>query len=107
MIIVKRHKTWFKFPNYETKFDLKSTAGAGTPDFGKINLINLKPERDKLDIDKVAELDVNELKTVAADLRNLRHAVNKEVVKKDVYDELVKTLSTSEANNAIGFTKKI
>ena len=29
------------------------------------------------------------------------------VVKKDVYDELVKTLSTSEANNAIGFTKKI
>ena len=67
MIIVKRRKTWFKFPNYETKFDLKSTAGAGTPDFGKINLINLKPERDKLDIDKVAELEIEKLKLASVD----------------------------------------
>ena len=48
---------------------------------------------------KLDELDVDRLKLVPTDLKKLRDAVDKEVVKKDVYDELVKkvhVIHTSE-----------
>ena len=38
------------------------------------------------------------MKTVAADLRNWRHAVNKEVVKKDVYDAKIKGIEDKILN---------
>ena len=38
------------------------------------------------------------MKTVAADIRNLRHAVNKEVVKKDVYDAKIKGIEDKILN---------
>ena len=39
------------------------------------------------------------MKTVAADLRNLRHEVNKEVVKKDVYDAKIKGIEGKILNS--------
>ena len=45
------------------------------------SLNNFKIKGDKLDVDK--------LQPVLADLRKLSDVVDKEVVKKDVYDELV------------------
>ena len=77
--------------NYAIKSGLKSATGSVTSQFTKkYDLPKLINKVDKLDIDKVAKLDVNKLKTVAADLRNLRHEVIKEVVKKDVYDAKIK-----------------
>ena len=45
---------------------------------------------------KVDKLDVDKLQTVATDLRKISDAVDKEVVKKDVYDELVKYVNVMD-----------
>ena len=67
--------------NYATKSDLKNTAGVGTLLFAKkTDLASLKANVD----------DSDKLKTVPVDLGKLNNAVTNEVVKKDVYDELVK-----------------
>ena len=41
----------------------------------KDGLANLKSEVDKLDIDKLSELDLDKLKTVSTDLSELNHIV--------------------------------
>ena len=41
----------------------------------KDDLANLKSEVDKLDIDKLSELDLHKLKTVSTDLSKLNHIV--------------------------------
>ena len=54
--------------NYATKFDLKNVAGVNTSQFSKKDGLNyLKLEVDKLDIDKLSELDAYKLKSVSTD----------------------------------------
>ena len=56
--------------NYATKADLKNATGVDTSDFSiKTDLANLKPDVDKLDIDK--------LKDVPNNLSNLKSKVDK------------------------------
>ena len=58
------------FSNYATKSDLKNATGADTSQFfKKDDLANLKSEVDKLDIDKLAELDADKLKLVPVNLK--------------------------------------
>ena len=46
--------------NYATKADLKDATGVDTSDFGnKIDLNNLKPDEDKLDIDQLKNIPSN------------------------------------------------
>ena len=68
--------------NYATKTGLKNVTHVDTSGFAlKTNLASLKPEVDKLDIDKLAP--------VAVDLRKLRDIIKNDVVGKAVYDKLV------------------
>ena len=62
--------------NYATKSDLKNTTYVNMSQFTKKDgLANLKSEVDKLDIDKLSELDLDKLKTVSTDLSELNHIV--------------------------------
>ena len=82
--------------NYATKADLKNAAAVDTSFLGKkIDLVNLKSNVDKLDIDnlknvptnlrnlksKVDKLDIGKLVPVPVDLRKLRNIVKHDVVK--------------------------
>ena len=68
--------------NYATKTDLKNMTHVDTSSFAvKANLVNLKTEVDKLDIDKLAPVPVN--------LSKLSDVVKNYVVKKTAYDKLV------------------
>ena len=67
--------------NYATKADIRNITHVHTPGSAlKTNLANLKPEVDKLDIDKLVP--------VPADLNKLSNVVKNEVVKKTVYEKL-------------------
>ena len=69
--------------NYTTKTDLKNVTHFDTSSFAlKTNLATLKTEVDKLDIYK--------LTPVLIDLNKLNNVVKNDVVKKHVYDKLVK-----------------
>ena len=52
----------------------------------KTDLANLKSEADKLDIDKLTELDADKLKPVPVDLKKSSDVVDNDVVKNTVYD---------------------
>ena len=82
--------------NYATKKKSKDATGVTTSKLAvKSDLIPLKAEVDKLDINKVVsfpaslnnlktkvdDLDVGKLKTVPTELKNLSDVLNKEVVK--------------------------
>ena len=68
--------------NYATKTDLKNISHVDGSSFAqKSNLVSLKPEVDKLDIDKLAPVTV--------DVINLIDVVKNDVVKKTEYDKLV------------------
>ena len=68
--------------NYATKADIKNILHFDTSSFAlKTNLANLRTEVDKLDIDKLVSVPV--------DLNKLSNLVKIDVVKKEVYDELV------------------
>ena len=63
--------------SYATKTDLKNLTHIDTSSFGlKTNLASLKPEVDKLDIDKLAPVPVN--------LSKLSDVVKNDVAKKTV-----------------------
>ena len=81
--------------NYATKTDLKNATGLDTSSFvKKVDLSNLKSNIDKLDIDKLKnvqtnlsnlkskldKLDVNELIPVCVDLSKLSHVVKKYLI---------------------------
>ena len=84
------------------------------------NLIN-KTDNDKLDTDeletvpislnslksKVDKLDVDKLKPVSGDLKKLSDVVEKEVVKKDVYDELVKKVNAIQTTDTSDLVEKV
>ena len=83
-------------PNYPTKKELEHAAGIDTSDLAaKNDLIALKAEVDKLDINKltnvltslnsletkVDDLDAGKLKTVPVDLKRLSDTLDNEFVK--------------------------
>ena len=69
------------FSNDGRKFDLKNATSGR----------QIKPEVDILDIDnKLGELDANKLKAVHIDLKKLSDAVDKKLVKKDVYNAKIR-----------------
>ena len=71
--------------NYATKSDLTNTEGVDSSKVTKkFDLASSKSEIDKLDISK--------LETFPVDLSKLIDVVKNEVVKKNVYDNLVKNL---------------
>ena len=84
--------------NYATKYDLKNATG--------IDLVSLKAEVDKLDIDKlksvptnlsnlkskVDKLDIGKLETTPVDLSKLSNVVKNEVVKKTEYNVNIKNI---------------
>ena len=77
--------------NYAIKFDLKNAKGVDTSQFDKKDdLVNLKSEIDKLNIDKLSQLDDNKLKHVSVDLKKLIDLVHKTVAKKDLYDAKIR-----------------
>ena len=93
--------------NYATKANLKNAAGADTLAFAKMtDLANLKPDVDKLNIDKfknvptnlssvkskVDKLDVDKLVPVPVDLSTLSNVVKNDVVKEDVYNAKIKNI---------------
>ena len=57
--------------NYATRSDLKNAASPNTSKFAKkADLASLKSEFDKLDIDKLAELDIDKLKLSPVNSKN-------------------------------------
>ena len=81
----------------------------------KTDLANLKSDVDKLDIDKlknvpsnlsnlkakVDELDIGKLETTLLDLSNLSNVVKNDVVKKTVYDKLVKKFNDIDISGLV------
>ena len=68
--------------NYATKTDITNISHIDTSSSAlKINLVNLKTEVDKLDVDKSVP--------IPADLSKLSNVVKNDVVKKTVHDKLV------------------
>ena len=95
---VKVESDW---SNYATKIDLKHATGVYISKFAKnVDLPNIKCDTDKLDIDKlknvatnsrnleskVDKLDVDKLVPVPVDLSKLSDLVKTDVVKKSVYN---------------------
>ena len=85
--------------NYATKSDLKSAAGVYTSDFSKkTDLASLKSDIDQLDVGK--------LETTQFYLSKLSDTVKNKVVKKTVYDELVKNVDAIETTDTSNLVKK-
>ena len=84
--------------NYATKTGLKNVTHVDTSGFAlKTNLASLKPEVDKLDIDKLAP--------VPDDLSKLSDVVKNDVVKKTVYDKLVAKVNNIDTSDFVLKTK--
>ena len=93
--------------NYATKADLKNATGVHRSKFAKkFDLVNLKSNVDKLDIDKlknvptnfnklkskVDQLDVDGLVPVPDDLSKLSDVVKNDAFKKDVYNAEIRNI---------------
>ena len=121
-----RVKAELALSNYATKTDLKNATGVDTSSFPKkTNLVSLKSNADKLDIDKlkhvptnlnnlegkVDNLDADKLVPVPVDLDKLSYVVKTDIVKKIGYNELVKKvnniITTRTSNSAKKFDYKI
>ena len=72
----------------------------------KVDLASLKLEVDQLNIGKLAEVDVDKLKPIPIDLKKSSHVVDNDVVKKTVYDELVKEVDAIDTGKLVK-TKQI
>ena len=80
--------------NYATKVKVKNITHVDTLSFAlKTNLANLKTEVDKLDIDKLA--------TVPVDQNKLSNVVKNGVVKKTVYDKLVAKVNNIDTTDFV------
>ena len=78
--------------NYATKTDIKNISHVDTSGFAlKTNLVDLKTEVDKLDVDKFVP--------IPADLSKLIDLVKNDVLKKDVYNKLVAKVNAIPLNN--------
>ena len=93
--------------NYATKSDLKNATGIDTFKLAaKSDLISLKAEVDKLDIDKlqsvandlgnlkskVDKLDIVKLRTIPVDLGKLSNVVKNDVAKNTEYNAKIKNI---------------
>ena len=77
-----------------TKTDLKNMSYNDTSSFAlKTNLTSLKTEAD--------ELDINKLVRVPVDLSKLSDVVKNDVVKKDLYDQLVAKVNNIDTNEFV------
>ena len=84
--------------NYPTKTDLKNVTHVDTSHFAlTTNLVRLKTEDDKLDIEK--------LEPVPVDLNTLSDGVKNNVVKKSVHDKLRANLNNIDTSDFISKTK--
>ena len=84
--------------NHTTKTDIKNISHVDTSSFAlKTNLANLKTEVDQLDIDKLAPVPV--------DLRKLSDVVKNDVVKTDVYNQLVTKVDNIDTSGFVLKTK--
>ena len=84
--------------NYATKTDIKNITHVDTSGFAlKTNLANLKTEVDKLDIDKLVPVPV--------DLSKLSDVVKNDVVKKAMYNKLVKKVNNIDTSGFVLKTK--
>ena len=87
-------KVELNLANYATKDDVENITHGDVSSFAsKTNLVALKTEVDKIDVDK--------LKTVTVDLAKLSNVVNHDVVKKTDYNTKV----TSKEGQIAGVTK--
>ena len=77
--------------NYATKAYVKNISHVDTSSFEiKANLVSLKTEVDKLDIDKLAPVPV--------DLSKLSDVVKNDVVKKTLFDKLVAKVNSIDTS---------
>ena len=84
--------------NYVTKADLENATRIDTSNFAlKSNLVSLKTEVGKLDIDKLIPVPV--------DFSKLRDVVKNEIVKKTVYDNLVAKVNNIDTSGFVLKTK--
>ena len=84
--------------NYAIKTNLKNVTHVDTSRFTlKTNLVNLKTQLDKLDIDKLALVPVN--------FSKLSDVVKNDVVKKTVYDKLVARVNNIDTSDLVLKTK--
>ena len=80
--------------NYTTKADMKNISHVDTSSFAlETNLVNLKTEVDKLDIDKLVPVPV--------DLSKLSDVVKNDVVKKTAYDKLVTNVNNIDTSGFV------
>ena len=75
----------------QQKTDLKNSTSADTSSQLTLHLVRLKLETDKLDNGK--------LETTPVDLKKLSDVVDEEVVKKNLYDELIKNVNAIQTND--------
>ena len=84
--------------NYATKLHLKNATEDNTSNLvAKSDLASLKAGTDKIDVGK--------LKTVCFDWSKFRNVVNNEIVKKAVYEKLVKKENKIDASGFVLKTK--
>ena len=108
--------------NYATKSDLKNALGIDTSTLAaKYDLVSLKAQVDKLDIDKLKsvatnlnnlknkadKLDIGKLKTTPVVLSKLSSVVKNEVVKKTAYNAKIKNIEDKIPNFSNLATKTI
>ena len=108
--------------NNTAKADLKKSTEVDTSDFSrKIDLVNIKSDVDKLDVDnlknvptnltnlksKVDKLDVGKLVPALADLSKLSKVVKNNVFQKAEYNELVKKVNNIKTTDTSDSVKKI
>ena len=80
--------------NYAAKAGIKNITHVDTSNFAlKTNLVSLKTEVNKLDIDKLVP--------ITADLSKLSNVVKNDVVKKAVYDKLVVKVNNIDASDFV------
>ena len=75
----------------QQKTDLKNSTSADTSSQLTLHLVRLKLETDKLGNGK--------LETTPVDLKKLSDVVDEEVVKKYLYDELIKNVNAIQTND--------
>ena len=111
--------------NVKFELDLSNyatTTRVNTSDFAKkTDLASLKPDVDKLDIDKlknepsglnslaskVDKLDIGRLETTLVDLSKLNNVVKNYIVKKTEYNELVKRFNNINTTDTSNLVKKL
>ena len=80
--------------NYATETDLKDATGIDTSNFAlKSNLVSLKTEADKSDIDKLIP--------ASFDLSKLSDLLKLDVVKNTAYDELVAKVTNIDTSGLV------